>query len=352
MAIQLATPSFFGTPTDEVQQVDAYSQISPEVRNKLVSGVGEFEEGFGSILNNAIKSVKDIGSKLTGSPINIQEAKQRIEGALKGSRSDIQYISQTLENSIFGELTGASGGPGYTRTATSMANEIKLIIDNKDILFNQDGFQGVNSIINFLNDLGGSNTLIKTFDLGAEAAVLFGVLTEVSAWGIPDLIDETFGARKVYNDDGSWRYDYSYDDQFRFTLGKRVSSELSPNASLDVILRILEHAGDGSLLAENPTFIETMMSSYTLPVDTDPSMYPEILSKFELILDKLQPEWLYINRGDEKVYNLGTFNKLSDHTQLVFLSKEKYYVPVMLGPLYQPKQAIQLLKEFYPNIPI
>ncbi|MBW6072815.1 hypothetical protein KZ856_38260, partial [Pseudomonas aeruginosa] len=164
--------------------------------------------------------VKGIGNKILNNGIDLNMARTRIADALKGSRSSIVSLATDVERSIMEELTGEDTGTGYVRKATDMIDGVKMVLNQKDYYFKDGNFSGVNSIIGFMGDLT-NNSLLRVFDLGAEAALMKGIIEEVTAWGIPDLVDETFGAKWTDN-----KYEYDYDDDFRFSVVKRASASI------------------------------------------------------------------------------------------------------------------------------
>ncbi|AEH03625.1 hypothetical protein AVT69_gp200 [Pseudomonas phage PhiPA3] len=383
----LASASFTGIPTDPVKTVDAYKDVvDTTLQNTLQPKISAFEIGMDDLLAKTTKVVKGIGSSLLGSGgIDLNQAKDRIVDALKGSRSSIVYLGEALERSINEELTGTDTGTGYVRKATDMLDGVKAIMQNKEYYFENGNFQGVNGIMGFLGDLT-NNSILRAVDLGANAAILKGVLSQVSAWGIPDLVDTTFGAS--WNDQYK-RYDYQYDDNFRFTVAKRTSKDLSPGTDLLTIDRIMVHGGDMALVAENPDFPIQLLSSYVFPAGTVPGgpfpvmipdpanpsgpmipdpegtqtvpNYANELALLLEIMDRLKPDWFYylrrvfIDRNgdgdyyrDDKVWNLRVIAQASQDATTLLLTSDEHRDAVLTAPFYKVESATAELKAMYP----
>lgn len=364
--VQFASPTFTGLPDAPVKKVDPYGIINPEVQNAIASKLTAFELGFDKLIENSYDMVKNIGATLKEGRVTISEARDRIKDALSGSRQGITYLAEGLENYILGDMTGQDAGTGYVRQASDMIDGVQAVVKGVKQTFNKDNFKNVQSIVGFIDDLTG-NSFIEVFDLGAEAALVKGILTEVTGWGIPEIIDETLGA--TWNKDTN-KYDYKYDDAFRFSVVKRASEDLSPNSDLATIKQLMLHAGPKALIAMNPNYPEQLLEQYLLPTDIVPSRdsyrpdlrtYSEELAMLEEILDALKPDWFQITRmvfregstpayQAELVYNLRFISKASVDAGKLLLTKDRYVAPLLTAPFYDVYSGKQVLKNTYPYI--
>ena len=371
--VQLATPSFSGVPNALVKEVDAYTEQSAEVKNQLASKITAFGVNADDLIKNTLSIFKGIGSKILGSSIDLNIARSRITNALNGSRSAIASLATSVEQSIMGELTGQDAGTGYVRKATDMLDSVKMIINQKEYYFQNGNIDNVNSIIGFMGDLT-NNSLVDVFDLGAEAALMKSIIEEVTAWGIPDLIDDSFGAKWV--DD---HYEYDYNDEFRFSVVKRASAGLSPNTDLATIERLMLHGGAAALIAENPNFPVQLLQNYTFPDECvpggpfpvmiddpanpgtdipDPSgaqtqpNYANQLNILVRILNQLKPDWFTTRRNGLPVWNLYFISQASEDATTLLLSNVDYRNAMLTAPFYKMENPRELIKSFYPDAAI
>lgn len=375
-------PSFAGLPNSPVAPVDVYTDANPELKTKLTSKVSAFDTDLGGVLEGATKMIKGIGKELNNRGMDVPTAKNRVKDALGGSRSAISEIAEIFERGVMGDLTGVDEGTGYVRRANTMVDSVKLIVDGGERTFKDGNYKNVSGVLSFISDLTNSS-LVKSFDLGAEAALVKGILGQVSAWGIPELIDDTFGAK--WNAEKN-TYDYNYDDTFRFSVTKRASDTLSPSTSLDVILRIMLHGGDKALIAENPMFPQQLLAGYVFPEGVHPGgPYPAMIPgpngtpiedpsgaqtvpnyfdegrKLADILTRLMPSWFEVNRTvatgvasapwrTDTVWNFQYINTASEAARAVLMSNTKYRDAFLAAPFYRVESGIALLKINYPYL--
>ncbi|QBX32361.1 hypothetical protein [Pseudomonas phage PA1C] len=372
--VQLAIPSFTGLPDAAVKEVDAYTEQSAELKNQLASKVTAFGVGADELIQKSLGVVKGIGNKILNNGIDLNMARTRIADALKGSRSSIVSLATDVERSIMEELTGEDTGTGYVRKATDMIDGVKMVLNQKDYYFKDGNFSGVNSIIGFMGDLT-NNSLLRVFDLGAEAALMKGIIEEVTAWGIPDLVDETFGAKWTDN-----KYEYDYDDDFRFSVVKRASASISPSTDLATIERLMLHGGVSALIAENPNFPAQLLQNYVFPEEcvpggpfpkmipdpnnpTGPEIpdptgaqerpnYADQMATLVRILNQLKPDWFTTRRQGQPVWNLYFLSHASEDATTLILSSETHREAMLTAPFYKMENPIELIKSFYPDAAI
>jgi hypothetical protein len=339
----LALPTFMGSPNDQPAVVDAYKEsVSPEQRNSLSTKITSFTSGLDGAFDKAVGIAKNIGLKLAADTVNLPTAMARVKRALKGSRNDIMYLARQTEGLIMSELTGQDPNTKYVKTATDVARGLQLLTgDGKDIIknFKSGDYDQMGAMVNFIGDLT-NNPAIKLFDLGAEAAILRGVVEEVSAWGIPSLVDDLLKDQP---------------DRTKYAVLKRSANSISERSNLDTLLAYVNVQNDkgvslgaNALNANTPDFAARVLNNYTFDAGTSPKDYPEIITKLVKALDALKPDWFWTTRGNDPVWNLGTLAMASEDTVTLLLTDDRYRDAILTAPFYAPASIEELVETMYP----
>lgn len=356
----LALPSFLGTPEDATKVVDAYGTTSSELRNSLSTKIDSFSSGLGDVFDKTVGITKGIGEKLRTNVVDLPSALKRVQRALKGSRSDLTSLAKSTEKLIMGELTGTDTNTNYVKTAIDVARGVELMVgEGRQVIdsFKNGGYDQISSMVGFISDL--TNTpMLKMFDLGAEAAVLRGVIEEVSAWGIPELVD------KILQDQP---------DRTKYAVIKRSADRISASSSLDVLLsyarvnsnnytckfgtggegqpaceKIYPNIGANALQANTPDFATKVLSNFAFVDGITTGDYPAQLAKLEELMNLLKPDWFWTTRGSQAVWNLGPIAQASEDAVKLFLSSDKYRNAMLTAPFYQPSTIDELVNTMYP----
>lgn len=341
----LARPVFETGPKDPVDIIDVYDEVDPEVRNNLTSKLSSFGSSLENIFGAGVRSLRGLGEGISSGRIDVDTAVDRINGALSGSRGDLVSLSTDIQNSIYSELTGQEPGTNYVKKATDLYDTVQVAVGQGKHAFNTRDIGSVKANLSFISDLTG-NPIFETLDLGAEAALVKGILGEVSQWNIVELIDV------VLKD---------YDDDFRHSVVSRASSDIVNTSNIDTLEYYVDKGLVNSLTNEVPDFAEHFIANYTFPQPTTPGDYPARLLQLTKVLTELKPNWFKSQRGTvnvdgedlpREVINLSILNKVSEHAMLLFESDDMYRTAVLCAGNFPKVDLIHLVKQNYPLVGI
>src|SRR5690606_32105815 len=198
---------------------DVYNTVDPEVRNSLTSKLSSFGSSLSEVFSAGMRSISNLGADIQSGRINLDQAIQRVNNALAGSRGDITSLATSVQNAIFSELTGKEPGTDFVKKATDLYDSIQVIQGNSRYAFNNGNIASVRACLGFISDLTG-NPIFESLDLGAEAALVKGVIIQASEWGIPELLDDLLD---------------KYDEDFRYSVLSRSSSAIVNTSNIDTL---------------------------------------------------------------------------------------------------------------------
>jgi len=324
---RIANPVFNGSPLDDLQAVDVYNEVADSVRNSFTTQFSAFGQSLQDSLGQLTGGLGNLRGDLKGGLADTREATQRIRDALRGAKGDLDKLRDNLKTNIIAS----------TGIDVEGLKELKVTVEGEIKRFKTADLGSAKGVMSLARDLTGSD-LFDVVDFGAEVGLFRGVLEEISAWGVPELIDEVLG-----NID---------DPAMRRRVVQESTGVLSTNGDIDSIEAILNQVGAAPLTAGRPDFPKQVLQRYKFKKGTTPADYPARLTQLTGVMNRLQFDWLWTQRGGEAVWNLSLIQHASDDARTLFLSTEEYRTPMLIAGHYTSVPVTTLMRETYPGIAV
>ncbi len=363
--VKIATPTFEGTGEDDVALIDAYGAPDTEVKNELQSKVQDFNDNISGNIDKALakgKPLTDKGKQLQSKlAMGMDKArlamdyKRRIDSALKGDRSAILGLSQSLQDSMGINLSGVDSVLGFVTRASEFVESFMFVKDGVRRVLQGDASK-LGTLMGLMNTVSGSR-IGDTLDIGVYTSFVGEMINEMQSWPAPDFLDDLFKGKQ--DNDGNWSYEI--DDDVRFQIGANISSQLGEANDLEWLERLIEHVEPEALLAKNPEFPLQLLSNYVFPPSLIPGEagdaeegernYATELATLVKILDRLKFDWFETKRGDIPVWNLHFISHASEHATILLLSDAKYRDAMLTAPFYKVESFRESVLAVYPLYP-
>lgn len=335
---RLAQSVFGGSPTEKLAPADVYGGVDTAVRNYFRSSHTAFGEELETALSKSVSKITTIGKDTLSKLITPESARDMVLGVLGSSKTALDNLKGSVQktiigeisrdNPVVGEIVGAATGIGGVQDQLIRYGNSTEIVRGLD-------FESAEGIASILRDISDSDVL-EVINVGVDVALFRGVLEEVTQWGLPGLVDDVLQSIE--------------DDRVRREVVSRSSRNFVNTADIDSVEAMLNSVGASALTAQYPDFPRQLLNRYRFKSGTTPDNYPALIGQLVRVMDKLQPQWFFISRGDEPVWNLSVINLASPDAQLLFLSDEDYRTPFLIAPQYPQRDIKAIARDMYPLI--
>lgn len=317
---RIANPVFNGSPTDNLTAADIYGEVSDTVRNSFTTQFSAFGQSLQENLGQVRGSLTKIGQQLLDGSLTVDDAKARLKSSLRGARGDLDNLREGITESIIDGMGG---------------NELKVAMESGYQSFRGADLDSAKGVMSLMRDLTG-NQVFDIVDVGAQVGLFRGVLEEVSAWGVPELVDSVLTEVD--------------DPKMRREVVQYSTNSLAQGSDIDSLEMILNQVDASALTANRPDFPKQVLQRYTFKKGTTPADYPERLSQLVGVMNRLQFDWFWTRRNGENVWNLGIISSASDDARRLFYSDPEYRTPALIAEQYPEKDTRSLMRSMYPGI--
>jgi hypothetical protein len=183
----------------------------------------------------------------------------------------------------------------------------------------------------------GSDEIINMFDLGAEVALLSGIVTEAVSLGIPEAIDIMM--------------EEAPDDWSRTQIAYNTFPTVVWSGDIYGLDRVVEYMQPEVIAERYPNYIRDFLSRYRVPVGSTAEQYPTFKNNMIATFLKINPYWDKALRGSVYIDSLIPFISMSDDARTVFMSTNSHQPAVMLAKDMQSVELATWVKSNFPFFP-
>ena len=123
---------------------------------------------------------------------------------------------------------------------------------------------------------------------------------------------------------------------------------------LETLNKIMDWIGPDGVLSKVPLAVTYLLAGYRFPVRSTPDQYPTYRTDLLATLARLKPDWPYVMRNGEQIFNYEVFYRLSAHVKILLLLNDDptYVIPVLAAPSFPTVGLVSVAKYCYPNMAV
>lgn len=337
MRTSLASTSVSAPADQSLLVKDAYEVNDDSSYNKIVDVL----KNAGSDITKALRTTPGMSNRITQlvvdaktGRLNNQNILTRVSGLLGGRRA---------LNGLVGDVgTGIGKVFGMDpRLTNQVMTVVTDSLGNTSRSYNGRGGYNDNSAVGVTRAIQawlGNKEIIEQFDLGTEAAFIGELLNQAVRAGIPSAIDTLL--RNADND-----------PMRRYIVVRNIAPILF-SGDLATMENTLKHVSPSVIASARPRFALEFLSSFRLPYSTTKNEYLSYKNRIIVLLGRIDPNWSVSLRGDEPLYVLEPFTRMSKDAKAVFAMSSDYLLQSTIAEKFASKSVATLLKGQYRYFPV
>lgn len=330
MRLPMAATELLTTPTQgitdqDVYKVDGVSTITDvkDVLSTVTSDVvnaARNTPGFAANMASVVAGVKS-GSMTKA------DAAMRVAGVLGGNSGILNKLSNTVKTNVLGTL-GIEG---------KKADAVMTTIAGVARVAQYGDVTRISDMMDIFGTVTGNDELMSMVDLGAEAALLGGIMREVISLGIPD------GIQILMQQASS--------PEQRYQIGYQNLSYGIYSGDVNTMTYLIDAVGAATVKANYPTYIRDFLARYKRPLGMKEPSYPVEKAKIIALFNQVDTNWDKSLYGPNYIPSLTPFSQMSDDARAVFMSTPEHQVQILLAQTTVEVDLVQWIKENYPYFP-
>lgn len=328
ISTKLASAIFTTGAKDELATADVYGKTNSDVINQLTGllkggDLNQFGLGSGksSIVTDLMKMVKVDAGKLS---LDTKGWTDRLVSEMGSGSGLLNGLSDNLKGSLTQSL----------HITPSTYDKILVGVGNAYSSYRSGDLTTARGVFNLMGRVCGDTELFKTIDLGAQANLFTGLISQAISLGVPEAIDKLLESSK---------------DPSVTRAALHNNIETAVNAGdLATVNLIAQKLGNGRVTSQVPLAVSKLLANYKIPAGKKETDYPALWLSFKATLDNISPTWMTVERDGVSISNLAAFSKASADARKVMQTDPTLRVATLIAGSYTSRNLLEAAQKQYP----
>lgn len=323
----LADTMFTALPTDDVLVVDAYGIRDNTVLNSVVGKLTGFAKdsfaGLGGLAGVGRTVTSALVAGKGGLNLNTDVLKDRVLSALGGRTGVFNALSGSLQSGL--TTLGLPAG---------VYDEVEATIGGIRQYITTGGVNDARSTFDLISRITGQSGIADFLDVGAEATLMATVFREAIDMRVPDAISAML--EKSKSEQASY---------YALQSNIVVAANMSDLQTLDQMVTTL---GAERVRLDCPDAVSRVLSGYRFAEGTTVADYPDRFNELNAVCAKVDVNWGYVQRGDERLTSTASFVQLSADARTLLSNAGPFQDIIQMGSSYPSIDLVAGIKANYP----
>lgn len=261
--------------------------------------------------------------KVEGGKVGIDKdfAKKRMEQAIGASLSTINRETRTLLAKNLAEETGADE---EVLVAVANGEPIPTAAEDADKVTTLDRIVRATK----------GESILRLFDLQAEAALLNTLLDMAISLGIPGAILALL--------------DKIEDDKVKQRVLLNRLRQSAYASDIDSIEETIKLTSMSRVRSKVPDLVSLILKHYRLPPRTKKSEHPAQSARLISLVTQIDPNWFQTRRQNEWVLNLEHYSECSDDATMLLMMDPNHQLNAMMAKTYPREHKHEVARRLHP----
>lgn len=257
-----------------------------------------------------------------GIGLNRAELEDRLSSA---SRQSLNTLSPEFKEEMIQQMAVLSGED---------PNAVRVAVANQQTTVSAEQSRDASALSQILSNISGSDEVIDTFDLHAEAAVIGSLLDKSIELGIPQAAELLLAEID--------------DERVRRQVALNRLRSAAIASELKTVQTVIDNSGQAAALGKVPDLITLITQYYQWGRNTTRDQYPAKRDELIATLSKADANWDKKQRNGEWVSNLEPFSVASDNALTLFAMSD-YALQASMAPKYPKTHYRNVARKYHPR---